>query len=186
MDMLILAADQVKPDMVYGSLWYQDPLLIFLLTILGIIVSVIGSLFSWSAYKAANKAGHIVKVQDILIEVTELTEKCHLKSNVSFEQASELLHTLSSKNHRVITIFTELISKSDNNLISELNSAFENARGKLDTLNPVINPGLLTTQPQITDQLIYYTMEAEFSKIGQKLNKLKAVLEKNTAAGGDI
>ncbi|BDA80176.1 hypothetical protein LPTSP3_g31060 [Leptospira kobayashii] len=180
--MLILANDQIINNIVGNtSLWYSDPLLIFILTIIGIIISTLGSWFSFEAYQAAIKAGHIVKIQDILIEVTELTEKCNLKLNLTFEQASELLHLLSSKNNRVITIFSELISKSDANLIVELNNAFENARGKLDSLNPVINPGL---QNQTIDGLVYYTMESEFSKIGQTLNKLKAVLEKNSAPGG--
>lgn len=167
----------------YSLPWYQDGLLLFLLATGGILVSAIGVFFSWRAFRAASKAGHVVKLQDILLEVTELSEKCHLNLNVSFEEVSEVINVLSSRTTRVTTVFKELINQSDPKLIPDLNTAFDSARTKLNSLNPVINPAVSTAESPLVS-IIYYTMETELSSIRQKLNMLKAVLEKAAAEGG--
>ena len=170
--------------------WYQGPLATFWLTVLGIIVSTIGLYFSIKAFKAASKAviaaskaGHVVKVQDMLMEVSALIQKYRSDPKDKYEDVSKLITEVSSTTERVVTHFSEKVNGINPTLIADLNSALANARGTLITQNPAVNPALNAGEP--APQSIYFKMEPDLSIVEQKLNALISVLEKIAAPGGD-
>jgi hypothetical protein len=125
------------------------------------------------AEQAAERAGKIVKMQDILLDIIEIVNLCQLVDiNDDYKKANHQLTTIIGKISRVFGLIKEdsTLNQSQLNLISEIEKLIEEIQNGFKNFNPIYMD--VTIQQKEIDNRIYYFLAPQLQILVQKLNQL--------------
>lgn len=141
-------------------------------------INMLGLLLSWLAFKeareakkAAQEAGKVVKIQSVLIDLTELGQKVNnLDSNIRFAEARTLLTEISTKINRLVSPF-----RTEDDLkitIDKLLDALTETHTALNSVRPN-NSESENSAPQS----VFYGIQENFSTISNHVAELLGLFE---------
>lgn len=142
------------------------------------VINILGLILSWLAFKeagqakrAAQEAGKIVKIQSVLIDLTELGQKVNnLDNNIRFAEARILLTEISTKINRLVSPF-----KDEDDLkptIEKLLAALVTAHTALNS----VRPNSLESE-NAAPQSVFYGIQETFSLISNYVAELLGLFE---------
>lgn len=122
--------------------FYQTPdfWIFFVIGGAGLLFSILSWLQAKAAKKAAQNAGRIVKIQDILLDIPEITNLCQqVDIKVDYNAASIQLTTIMGKIAKVIAIFNgdPNLSSNQQPIIQPIQGTIKEIQDILKSLNPV-------------------------------------------------
>lgn len=149
---------------------------------IGIILSIIGIIISWIAYKeaerakiAAFKAANFVRIQSITIELTEITQRLDkINPNLDYSTARDFFNEVSRRIRRSLSSISQHpeFSQKTNQIITTLNGIKKN----LDDVRKTA----LEDKSLLEGIDIYLIIEGEFSTLSGDLAELCGILEQKT------
>ncbi|MCH1926865.1 hypothetical protein L9G74_19085 [Shewanella sp. C32] len=143
-------------------------------------IGIVGIGFSVKAYMeakaakiAANQAGKTVKIQSIIIELTEIPQRLDkLNYELTFSEARDLLSEISRRTRRLIAPFQESAGLSD--VCNALKFALDDAKLALEGVRPQ------NTESESQPNAVYFAMEGHFSNISGVVAEIMGLFEKRT------
>lgn len=173
-EMLAALSNVVQPiiNALQVGFWQKADFWIFLVIgIAGLVFSILAFLEARQAKRAATEAGQIVKIQSVLIDLTELGQKINrLDPNIKFNDARNLLTEASSKIRRIVSPFNVDTELQDT--IKKLLSALDSAQISLNSVRPV-EPNSEVSAPQA----VFYGIQESFSGISNLVAELLGLFE---------
>jgi len=160
----------------FAPLLHVDFLVTVLIGIAGLIFSIKAFHEARSAKRAALAAGRGVKLQTIVIELTEITQELDgIYQELEYSDARELLTDASRRIRRQLA---PIQNDSDVvNVIADLFTMLDNARVGLTQVRPSPASAVITPAPAGS---VFNAMDGHFSGISAKLAELTGLLEKRT------
>lgn len=159
-------------DLLQQGFWLKIDFWIFLgIGITGLILSWLAFQEASKAKKAATEAGQVVKIQSVVIDLTELGQKINrLDPQIKFNNARDLLTDTSTKIRRIVSAFNgdDALSETINRLLLALDSA----QKALNAVRPV-NVDSEASVPQA----VFYGIQEEFSSISNLVAELLGLFE---------
>lgn len=152
--------------------WHKVDFWIFLiLGIFGFIFSLLAYLEARQAKRAATEAGQVVKIQSVLIDLTELGQKINrLDPNIRFNDARDLLTETSSKIRRIVSPFNS--DDKLQNTINKLLAALDTAQIALNSVRPTA-----ADSESSAPQAVFYGIQENFSCISNLVAELLGLFE---------
>ncbi len=173
-EILTIVTDAVSPVLavLQESFWKKlDFWIFFCLGLAGLLFSFLAFLEARQAKRAARDAGQVVKIQSVLIDLTELGQKINrLDPNIRFNDARDLLTETSSKIRRIVSPF---------NQDDELRTTINNLLGALDRAQAALN-SVRPTAPDSESsapQAVFYGIQENFSFISNLVAELLGLFE---------
>jgi hypothetical protein len=159
------------------NIYYRQPDF-WISNFIGIAGLVFAALAFWEAKKAkraALAAGKTVKIQTIVIELTEIAQQIEsIDQELDFPFARDLL---SQSSRRLRRQLAPIQNEDDVELpVTELFQLLEAAKKALHAVRP---DNALTAQ-ELEPQSVFYAMEGHFDALSSKLAELTGLLEKRT------
>jgi len=151
---------------------------------IGVILSLIGIAISWIAYKeaekakeAAFKAGSIVRLQSITIELTEIIQRLDkINTDLDYSSARDFFNELSRKIRRSIAVIStnpDFKDKTDE-IVTNLNAIKTN----LDDVRKTA----IEDKSLLEGIDLYFIIEGDFSNLSGNLAELCGILEQKTTS----
>lgn len=142
-------------------------------------IGLLGLIASYNAYRQAKlakelaqDAGKTVKIQTIIIELTEIIQKLdRLEVDLSYTEARDLYNETNRKVRRLIGPIDDDEYKEK---ISEVESSLENIKESLEAVRPYKN-----AEEEAIDA-VYHSVESPFSELSGNLAGLIGKFEKRT------
>lgn len=152
--------------------WQKVDFWIFLLLgAAGLLFSILAFLEARQAKRAATAAGEIVKIQSVVIDLTELGQKINrLAPNIKFNDARDLLTETSSKLRRLVSPFQD--DEELKSTIAKLLEALDAAQKALNSVRPV-DANAEVSAPQA----VFYGIQENFSGISNLVAQLLGLFE---------
>ena len=157
-----------------------------LIGVAGIVVSGFGLHYSMRAFDeakeakaAAKAAGRTIKLQTIVIELTEISQKIdRVNPDIRFDEARDLLSDMSFRLVRATSVFEEepALSKA----IRALRQALDAAHAALKSVRPT-DPSKESEVPNA----VYYAVEDDFAAVKNCIAELLGLLERQTFDFGE-
>lgn len=151
---------------------------------IGLIIGLLGIFISWIAYKeaekakeAAFKAGNIVRLQSITIELTEIIQRLDkINTDLDYSTARDFFNELSRKIRRSISVIST--SPEYSNKTNEIIAILNTIKNNLDDVrkNVMVDKSLL----QGID--LYFTIEGDLSDLSGNLAELCGMLEQKAVS----
>lgn len=159
-------------DILKEPYWEKVDFWLFLvLGISGLVFSILAYREANQAKLAATKAGQVVKIQSVLIDLTELGQKINrLDPNIRFNDARDLLTETSSKIRRIVSPFN-----GDDGLkttIENLLAALDSAQAALNSVRPIT-----IAAESSAPQAVFYGIQENFSGISNLVAELLGLFE---------
>jgi hypothetical protein len=148
------------------------------LTLIGIGFSIASFVEAKRAKIAAQEAGKIVKIQDILLEISEITNMAFIDINDNYQRASDRIKTFSGKINYIIAILKNEVY-IDTAELSDIMETLKAIRNKLNQLNPIIAATISGGAENNISGLIYYSLESDLVNLNAQMNKLAGELHRN-------
>lgn len=149
---------------------------------IGVVLSIIGIIISWIAYKeaekaknAAYKAGNFVRIQSITIELTEIIQRLDkINPDLDYSTARDFFNELSRRIRRSISVISqnEEFSEKAKQIIITLNGIKKN----LDEVRKTAIEDISLLE----GINLYLIVEGEFSTLSGDLAELCGILEQKT------
>lgn len=160
--------------------WAKYDFWIFLvLTLAGLVFSVLAFLEAGKAKTAAKEAGRTVKIQTITIELTEISQRLDkLGMDIQFNEARDLINEVTRRLRRLVSPFRD--EKEFSSTVTALIEALDIAKKSLNA----VRPNVLDEENQAIHS-VYYGIEGDLATINGLVADLLGLFEKRTIAAGD-
>jgi len=150
-----------------------------------VIVGIVGSFFSVLAFLQARKAkdaaieaGNTVKMQTIIIELSEVSHRLDsLDMKVQFSEVRDLVNQTSRRLERLMAGFHDHAEFGET--VSALEEALKIAQASLVDVCP-INPNI-----EDTSYAVYHAIQVPLANLNGLVGKFMGLLEKKTAHIGE-
>lgn len=149
---------------------------------IGIVLSIVGILISWVAYKeaekakkAAFKAANFVRIQSITIELTEIIQRLDkINPDLDYSTARDFYNELNRRIRRSISAISHLseFTEKTKTIIETLSNLKKN-------LDEVRKTGL-EDKSLLEGVNLFLILEGEFSTLSGDLAELSGILENRT------
>lgn len=159
-------------DLIKDPYWKRFDFWMFtVLNILGLVFSGFAFKEAREAKNAAKEAGKVVKIQSVLIDLTELGQKVNnLDSNIRFAEARALLTEISTKINRLVSPFRNEVDLKST--IDKLLDALAEAHTALNSVRPISSESESTVP-----QSVFYGIQENFSNISNYVAELLGLFE---------
>jgi hypothetical protein len=145
-----------------------------------LVLSIIGVLFSILAYReakaaksAAFEAGKTAKIQTITIELTEIAQRLDkLDFELDFSESRDLLNEISRRLRRLIAPFQDNEDLSSS--CQSLKAALDDAKQALEEVRPQ------SPDDELPPNTIYFATQGHFSNISSLVAEIMGLFEKRT------
>ena len=150
--------------------------------VISTIVGLAGVALSWAAFrearaakKAATVAGRTVKIQTIVIELTEISQQLDkLEPDITYERARDLITGVSRKLRRLIAPFSDDPDLS--NQIAALRAALDSATTGLNSVKPTADVTKETEVPRA----VYYGIEFPLRELNNAVAEVLGRMERSS------
>ncbi|WP_340600922.1 hypothetical protein [Acinetobacter sp. HZNU-JH01] len=137
----------------------------------GVVFSVLAFIEAKAAKKAASSLAEMVKIQTVVIELTEVTQRLdRLDYSLTFSQARDLLSEVSRRCFRLIAPFQEETDIKD--YCTALKDSLTLAKTELNQLTP--------SGEDETPNAIYFGMQSYLGDITNNIAQILGLLEKRS------
>ena len=151
-----------------------------LLSLGGLIFSILAWREAGSAKTAANKAAQGVKRQSIAMDIAEICQKCQIGLDISYEDVMKKHIEVNDGISRILGLYSQA-EIVDENCKKILDNDIVNSLKDIKIQLNALNPGKQQTsenRSQVVEKFYYYQFSELFSTLSGNLNKLKGALEK--------
>jgi hypothetical protein len=175
----VLTLLQAVKERVDIPFWYRgDFLIAIIIGIAGLIYSILAFREARQAKRAATEAGKTVKIQTIIIDLSEISQKLEkLQMDIHFNEARDLLNEITRKLLRISAPFEKDVLLSEK--ITGLRDALSKAKESLNKVRPTD-----ATKEEVAGTT-YYAMEGSFAAINNYVADVLGLFEKKTINFGD-
>jgi len=150
----------------------------------GVVLSLGGLIFSVMAWReakkaktAANKAAKGVKRQSIAMDIAEVCQKCQINFDVGYDDIRSRYNIVNDDVSRILGLYSQQ-EKEDEDckkiLDNEVVNSLKEINLRLSTFNPIKQE---TESDSHEDKFYYYQFSELFSDLSGNLNKFKGALE---------
>lgn len=144
----------------------------------GIFFSILAFFEARNASVAARAAGKTVKIQTIVIELSEISQRLDgIDLNLDYGYARELLQDAARRLRRQLAAIQD--DEDVHNVVVELFQLLDAAKSALATVRPA-STGSTNAAPPSPLASVFYAMESHFGAVNAKLAELTGLLEKRT------
>lgn len=157
-----------KPFYIQTEFWIST-----ILSIAGVLFSIMAYREARAAKKAAFEAGKTVKIQTITIELTEIAQRLDkLDFELSFSESRDLLNEISRRLRRLIAPFQDNTDLA--NSCKNLKTALDDAKQALEEVRPQ------DAEDELPPNTIYFATQGHFSNISSLVAEIMGLFEKRT------
>jgi hypothetical protein len=158
---------------------HADFWILLVVGIASVVVAFMAYFEAGRAKKAATAAGKTVKIQTVMIELTEISQKLErLQPDIRFNEVRNLLSEISRRIIRYVSPFQKDPQLAEK--IDILKAALSSAKESLNKVRP--SDPMKEAETQFA---VYYGIEGDFAAINMGVADLLGLLEKETINFGD-
>ena len=145
-----------------------------LLAILGILISALGSYFSYLAFTAAKQAGIAVKKRTTIDDINLISSLCNLDEAIELGQAIAITNEITAKVSSILATHNDDFD-SNQDLLQNIESSLSSVRASVNTLNPLTPENGAELNGE--NNAVYFTLQPQLTELILYINRLKGLFE---------